>query len=107
MNTRTLIFAAMCAGIPVAAVAANDAGLPGEFLDFGAGARPLGMGGAFTAVADDVDSLYWNPAGLATFRSSQVTFQHAPEPLDTSYQYMAYAQPVYALGSIGIGVVTL
>jgi hypothetical protein len=29
------------------------------------GARPLGMGGAFIAVADDADATYWNPAGLA------------------------------------------
>jgi len=29
------------------------------------GARPLGLGGAFTAVADDANAPYWNPAGLA------------------------------------------
>ena len=30
------------------------------------GARALGMGGAFVAVADDVSATWWNPAGLAT-----------------------------------------
>lgn len=30
------------------------------------GARALGMGGAFVAVADDGSATYWNPAGLAT-----------------------------------------
>jgi hypothetical protein len=30
----------------------------------GVGARPLGMEQAFTAVSDDVTSIYWNPAGL-------------------------------------------
>jgi len=29
------------------------------------GTRPMGMGGAFTAVADDANAAYWNPAGLA------------------------------------------
>ncbi|MDI6780934.1 MAG: hypothetical protein QME49_02315 [bacterium] len=28
------------------------------------GARPMGMGGAFTAVADDANAMNWNPAGL-------------------------------------------
>ncbi len=30
------------------------------------GVRAAGMGGAFTAVADDATATYWNPAGLAT-----------------------------------------
>jgi hypothetical protein len=30
------------------------------------GVRATGMGGAFTAVADDASAVFWNPAGLAT-----------------------------------------
>lgn len=37
----------------------------GNFLEVELGARAMGMGGAFTAVADDVTALHWNPAGLA------------------------------------------
>ena len=36
-----------------------------ELLKTGIGIRPLGMGGAFTAVADDINSIFYNPAGLA------------------------------------------
>jgi opacity protein-like surface antigen len=35
------------------------------FMKIGIGARPVGMGGAYTAVADDANALFWNPAGLA------------------------------------------
>lgn len=39
----------------------------------GVGARPLGMGGCFVALADDIDSIYLNPAGLANLKSWQLT----------------------------------
>jgi hypothetical protein len=35
-----------------------------ELPHFYKGVRPLGMGGAFTAVADDENALFYNPAGL-------------------------------------------
>ncbi len=34
-------------------------------MKIGVGARPVAMGGAYTAVADDANALFWNPAGLA------------------------------------------
>ncbi|MBI3609107.1 MAG: hypothetical protein HY204_00180 [Nitrospirae bacterium] len=36
----------------------------GELPVFYKGLRPLGMGGAFTAVADDENAMFYNPAGL-------------------------------------------
>lgn len=35
------------------------------FLKLGFGARPMGMGEAFVALADDASALYYNPAGIA------------------------------------------
>jgi hypothetical protein len=43
------------------------------FMRIGVGARPVAMGGAYTAVADDANALFWNPAGMAldpTFNGS-------------------------------------
>jgi hypothetical protein len=37
------------------------------------GSRALGMGGAFTGVADDSTAVFWNPAGLATGRGAGMT----------------------------------
>ena len=51
--------------IPAATCLAADEGAhAAEFLSHGVGARALGMGGAFVAVADDATATYWNPAGL-------------------------------------------
>jgi hypothetical protein len=36
------------------------------------GARPLGMGGAYTAVANDINSPFWNPAGVTELRGLRV-----------------------------------
>ena len=49
---------------PSRSFADGDAGQAGEFLRYGVGARALGMGRAFTAVADDATAIYWNPGGL-------------------------------------------
>lgn len=44
--------------------------LPGSFR----GIRPLGMGGAFTAVADDENALFYNPAGLDKVKRRGMSF---------------------------------
>lgn len=53
------------------------AGGPGttaaNFLKIGVGARATAMGGAFTALADDSTSLYWNPAGLAQIKEGELS----------------------------------
>ncbi len=38
----------------------------------GIGARALGLGGAYTSVANDYTALYWNPAGLAAIRKMEL-----------------------------------
>jgi hypothetical protein len=48
----------------------------GEFLKIQVGARALGMGGAFTAVADDATAPYWNPAGMVYLPYREVIPQH-------------------------------
>jgi hypothetical protein len=49
-----------------------------EFLNIGAGARGLGMGGAQVASSNDATSGYWNPAGLVVIRENPVvSFMHA------------------------------
>jgi hypothetical protein len=43
-----------------------------EYPTLHRGVRPLGMGGAFTAVADDENALFYNPAGLSEISTLQM-----------------------------------
>ncbi|NMC43939.1 MAG: hypothetical protein GYA46_08465, partial [candidate division Zixibacteria bacterium] len=45
-------------------IAADGALSTAGFLRVGVGAKAMGLGEAFTAVADDASAVYWNPAGL-------------------------------------------
>lgn len=42
----------------------------------GIGIRAMGMGGAYTAVSDDVSATYYNPAGLAQIHGNQARFEY-------------------------------
>lgn len=47
------------------------------FEDLGFGARAPGMGDAFTAVADDVSAIYYNPAGLSNLERPKALASHS------------------------------
>jgi len=77
------------------------------FMDLGAGGRPLGMGHAFVGLANDVNAVYYNPAGLIQIRKVEFSFMYAPLFLGltdgsniTDY-YGAYAQPLDKNSAVG------
>src|SRR5436309_2306797 len=81
--------------------AGNSPGTSGApFLRIGVGARASGMGEAFTAVADDVSTIFWNPAGLANFKGREFLFMHNLWAPETSLEYVAYAQPIKDFGTL-------
>jgi len=47
------------------------------FLELGVGARPLGMGSAYVAVAEGPEAVYWNPAGLVLGEGTTLGFMHS------------------------------
>jgi len=75
------------------------------FLKIEAGARPVAMGGAFVAVADDANTTYWNPAGLAQIQEREITAMHNEWLEDIRYEFLGYAQPIKSEGRAqGFGV---
>ncbi|MCS6989948.1 MAG: PorV/PorQ family protein [Chloroherpetonaceae bacterium] len=80
----------------------------GEFLALGVGGRQLGMGGAAVALASDVTSGYWNPAGLAAINYPQFAFMHAENFGGiVSYDYAAAAIPFQTNKSFGVSIIRL
>ena len=83
--------------------AAAPGGQPGAVFNFGANARALGLGGAYTALAQDDSSVYYNPAGLGTLGDRRVSFMNAAIYEGVNYNYLGYAQPALA-GGLGINL---
>ena len=94
----------------VAAAGVADAAnkYAGEFLTHGVGARALGMGSAFVAVADDVTAGYWNPAGVVDVDGRSVQLMHSETFGDVvNYDTGAYVHPLSADAAIAVTVVRL
>jgi tetratricopeptide (TPR) repeat protein len=70
------------------------------FEDTGAGARAPGMGNAFTAMADDLYAIYYNPAGLALLERPELSaaysrlFMGLSDNSNISNSFVGYAQPL-------------
>ncbi len=84
-------------------------GLPGYFLSQGAGARALGMGRAFVAVADDPSAMYWNPGGLFQLEQKELSFMHVILFENARYNFAGYvhAEPAFDPFTFGVGVAQL
>lgn len=80
----------------------------GEFLAIGIGGRPLGMGGAFTAMANDVSAAFYNPAGLADLNYPQAALMHDERYGKlVNYNYGGVAIPYGSQYTFGLAVTRL
>jgi hypothetical protein len=75
-----------------------------QFLILDTSARGIAMGGAMTAVTDDANSIYWNPAGLAQIPRASASFMFADYVAGITYNTLAYAQRIDESSVLGGGV---
>ncbi|HET9870353.1 MAG TPA: hypothetical protein VFR02_07655, partial [bacterium] len=58
---------------------------------YGIGPRAIGMGSAFTALADDASAVYWNPAGLSQMSSYELELSSSPVNFDSRFGFPYYS----------------
>jgi hypothetical protein len=86
---------ALLALLPALLFAGGETG--GDVLLERTGVRAIGMGGAYTAAGDDVESINYNPAGIAFVTRKEIEFLYpASEFAGLSVIYGAFAQPFEA-----------
>mgnify|MGYP001297700452 CR=1 FL=1 len=78
-----------------------------KFLSINPGAKAIGMGGAFTSIADDVSSIYWNPAGIARLAVNSFYFNHSEWLANINYDFIAIGLPISDGHSIGFSATYL
>jgi tetratricopeptide (TPR) repeat protein len=80
---------------------AGEESVSAVFLDEPAGARPSALGGAFAAVAEDVNAVYWNPAALSRVQRKELLLSHTQALVGFRNEYAAFGLPLSAEESLG------
>jgi len=89
-------------------LAGNRAGtVSAQFLKIPTSARAIGMGGASVAVADGVNSIAYNPAGILSVGNIGVGMTYTSWFADIQHSYVGAVKSLPGIGSIGVGLVLL
>ncbi|HRU39397.1 MAG TPA: UPF0164 family protein, partial [Candidatus Goldiibacteriota bacterium] len=100
-----LMAVALLVFVSAASAATSSSSYAGEAMSIGVGARALGMGGAFAAVADDASTSYWNAAGMTTIKGVEVSSVKLTRinDLETNYSYVNLVYNANEIGAFGVG----
>lgn len=69
--------------------------------------RAVGMGETYCAVADDIQSIFWNPAGLIFLDKSSAVFSQINMPADIQFNTAAYAKNFGGRGVFGVHLMAM
>ena len=106
LGVGLVIGAACCVliGLPREATAQDKVGTTGmQFLEIGVSPRADGLGGAFSAIADDASAVYYNPAGMVQLENTQLMISHIDYPVDINYNFVGLVLPLRVGGVLGLG----
>ncbi|MFN0159479.1 MAG: type IX secretion system protein PorQ [Bacteroidota bacterium] len=76
-----------------------------NFLRSDVSARAAAMAGSFVSITQDVNSIFYNPAGLSTVDQPTASLGFYKHLLDINAGYLSYAQPIKDLGHFATGII--
>ena len=77
-----------------------------EFLTIGVDAAALGMSKSVVATTNDVNAVYWNPAGLINIQDYQGAIMYSSYFAGiANYNYAAFAMPIDNQSALGISII--
>lgn len=101
---KSLLLLALCTSAIVSGQTVRK--YSNEFMNIGVDAAALGRSNTVVASTKDVNSGYWNPAGLVALEDHQVSFMHANYFANIAqYDYLAYASPIDERSAWGISLI--
>ncbi len=77
------------------------------FLGIDVGPRAVGMGSAYVSVANDVTSMFWNPAGISQIDNFKASFSNTKWIADLSFNYAGIVIPAEGIGNFGVNATFL
>src|SRR5271154_3290070 len=86
----------ICLGVmgPALSQTANSGRTAFDFLRISPVTRAVGVGEAYTALGDDVGSIYYNPAGLASLLTNELNVTYLSLYQSINYEFVAFGFPL-------------
>ena len=78
-----------------------------QFLEIGVGAGATGMGEAYTVMANDASSAFWNPAGIADVGRNSLYTTYTQWPANISIGALSYARTLGNFGTVAVSSIYL
>lgn len=101
LKTNLFIAFALCYAISCAQTKYSN-----EFMNIGVDAAALGMSNTVVSNTGDVNSGYWNPAGLVKLEDKQIALMHSSYFANiANYDYAAFAMPLDDRSAVGISLI--
>ncbi len=106
MKTKYVILALVLLAVSISPVYAGNslrmgtAGAPELLIPIGS--RGTALGGSVVANVSGVESVFWNPAGLASLEGTEVMFTHQPYLVDVDVNFGGVGTNIEGFGVLGI-----